>query len=68
MTIAEVFSNPTVKEVAFEIRFPSLFYIERKIGDFQEKIIKEFHKSSLIYRQPMLLAGGSPAAKINPPS
>ena len=27
----EVFPNPTVKEVVFEIRFPSLFYMESRI-------------------------------------
>lgn len=42
----EVFKNPTVVEVAYEARFPPLFYINQKIGDFQLEIIDEFPKSS----------------------
>ena len=31
MAINEVFPNPTVKKVIFQIRFPNLFFIESKI-------------------------------------
>jgi hypothetical protein len=47
MVIKEIFPNPTVKQVIFQIRFPNLFYIENKIGDFQLKIMKEFPKSAI---------------------
>jgi uncharacterized protein (TIGR04255 family) len=42
----EVFRNPSVIEVDYEVRFPPLFYINQKIGDFQLEIIDEFPKSS----------------------
>lgn len=50
MAIDEVFPNPTVKRVAFEIRFPNLFMMENKIGDFQTKIMDEYPDSALIHR------------------
>ena len=53
MTNDEIFPNPTVKEVAFEIRFPNLFYIENKIGELQLKIMEEFPDSSLIFKAPI---------------
>lgn len=67
MVIREVFPNPTVKQVVFEIRFPSLFYIENKIGEFQIKIIKEFPNSNLLYRRHLLIADMGPKAKFEPP-
>ena len=56
MSINEVFPNPTVKQVIFQIRFPNLFYMENKIGDLQLKIMKEFPQSALILRRQILLA------------
>ena len=47
----EIFSNPTVKKVIFQIRFPNLFFIENKIGDFQLKIMGMFPESKLIFRR-----------------
>lgn len=35
-------------EVAFEARFPILFFIPKRLGEFQELIIEEFDKSSEI--------------------
>ena len=35
----------------FQITFPDLFYLENKIGNIQEKIMKDFPKSNLIYRR-----------------
>jgi uncharacterized protein (TIGR04255 family) len=67
MVIKEIFPNPTVKEVVFEIRFPSLFYIENKIGDFQIRIIEEFPNSNLLYRRQILFADLGPKAKFEPP-
>lgn len=48
MAITEVFSNPTVKTVIFQIRFPNLFFIENIIGDYQVKIMNYFKDSALI--------------------
>ena len=56
MTIDEVFSNPTVKQVLFQIRFPNLFYIESKIGEYQLKIMKRFPESSMAFRRNFLIA------------
>jgi uncharacterized protein (TIGR04255 family) len=42
----EVFSNPSVIEVDYEVRFTPLFYINQKIGDFQLEILDAFPKSS----------------------
>ena len=56
MVINEIFPNPTVKTVVFQIRYPNLFYIENKIGEIQLKLMKEFPESALLYRQRILLA------------
>lgn len=56
MPINEVFENPTVKQVIFQIRFPNLFYIESKIGDLQVEIMDLFPESSLSFQQPIVIA------------
>ena len=56
MTTSEVYPNPTVKEVVFEIQFPNLFFLESKIGDFQEKIMKDFSESSLLFEQKIVIS------------
>lgn len=56
MPINEVFPNPTVKQVIFQVRFPSLFYIESKIGDLQLRLIQSFPKTSLVFRQQVVIA------------
>lgn len=38
----EVFKYPTVKEVAFEVRFSEIFFMEKMIGDFQLEIMESF--------------------------
>ncbi len=55
MKINEVFPNPTVKQVIFQIRYPNLFFIENRIGDFQIKIMKEFPDSSFFVRRNMMV-------------
>lgn len=55
MAIDEVFSRPTVKQIIFQIRYPSLFYIENKIGDLQTRIMDVFSETSLSYRKRLLL-------------
>lgn len=56
MNIKEVFPNPTVKQVIFQIRFPNLFYMENKIGELQLKIMKEFPQSALLFRRQIVFA------------
>jgi len=64
VTTDEVYPNPTVREVHFEIRFPNLFFIEGKIGDFQLGIMKEFPQSKLLLRRHLVFADVGPEAKL----
>lgn len=66
MPINEIFPNPTVKQVIFQITFPNLFYLENRIGSIQERLMKEFPNSELIYRKKLLLANIGPELKIDP--
>jgi hypothetical protein len=65
MVINEVFPNPTVKQVIFQIRYPNLFYIENKIGDFQLKVMREFPESALIMKQRVIFAEFGPNVTID---
>lgn len=56
MAFTEVFPNPTVKEVIFQIRYPNLFFIENKIGDIQIKLMQEFPETSLLFRKQVVFA------------
>jgi len=56
MAITEVFPNPTVKQVSFEIRFPNLFFIESKIGELQIRIMDKFPESALLFQRQLLFA------------
>lgn len=67
MTIQEVFPNPTVQKVIFQIRFPNLFSMENMIGDYQLKIMNEFPDSKLIFQRNILIAQMGPEAKIEEP-
>jgi uncharacterized protein (TIGR04255 family) len=67
MAINEVFSNPTVKQVIFQIRFPNLFYIENKIGDLQLKIMKEFPISTLLFRKSLIFVEAGSETKLKTP-
>ena len=64
MVINEIFPNPTVKQVIFQIKFPNLLYIENRLGDFQLEIIDEFPKSSVIYKRQVLFADTGPGGKL----
>jgi uncharacterized protein (TIGR04255 family) len=55
----EVFATPLVKQVAFEIRFPNLFFIEGRIGDFQVQVMKDFPQSELVQRRSFMLLAGN---------
>jgi uncharacterized protein (TIGR04255 family) len=56
----EVFPNPTVENVIFQIKYPALMYIENKIGDFQLKIMDKFPESSEIYSRQFMFADIGP--------
>jgi len=64
MAIEEVYPNPTVKKVIFQIRFPNLFSMERLIGDYQVKIMAEFPKSALLVRRSVLIGDVGSRAQI----
>lgn len=64
MAIDEVFINPTVKQVVFQIIFPNLFYIENKIGEFQLEVMKEFPESTLLHRTQFAWADVGPQVKL----
>ena len=64
MTIDKIYPNPTVKQVIFQIKFPNLFYMEKKIGDLQVKIMEKFPQSSLLFRRQIVFADIGPGAKL----
>ena len=65
MAINEIFPNPTVKQVIFQIKFPNLFYLESKIGDFQTKILSAFPESALLFKKKIIFAELGPQGKID---
>lgn len=64
MPIQEIFPKPTVKQVIFQIRFPNLFYLESRIGEFQLKVMKEFPESALLFRRQVVFADVGPESKL----
>jgi uncharacterized protein (TIGR04255 family) len=64
MSSAEVFPNPLVKQVIFAIRFPNLFFLADRIGEFQIKVMKQFPKSSLLLRRPVVLTDEADTEKL----
>jgi uncharacterized protein (TIGR04255 family) len=64
MAINEIFLNPTVKQVVFQIRYPSLFFMENKIGELQLKIMRVFPESSLAFRRQVFFADVGPDVKV----
>ena len=62
MAITDVFLNPPVERVFLEIRFPSLFYLESRIGEFQLLVISNFPESKLLFqKQFKMITGASDA-------
>lgn len=55
----EVFLNPTVQQVVFQIRFPGLFFIENRLGDFQLAIMSQFPESELRLQRAVFIAQGT---------
>jgi len=68
----EIYARPTVNQVIFQIRFPNLFYIATKIGDFQLKIMERFPESKLLQQRGIVIAELGPEASLRdlpePPS
>lgn len=64
MAINEVFPNPTVQAVYFEIRYPNLFLIEHKIGDLQVQLLDLLPDSSMSFRRQFLVADVPPDASL----
>ena len=64
MAIDEVFPNPTVKHVIFQIRYPNLFFLESRIGDFQLGIMERFPESSLLVSRQVVFADIGPGASL----
>ncbi len=59
MAINEIFRNPAVKSVIFQIQYPNLFYIEKIIGDYQFEIMEKFPQSALILSKGLHITFGS---------
>jgi len=64
MSITEVFPNQTVKQVIFQIKFPALFFLEEKIGEYQVKVMKLFPNSSLLFRRHFMLTDVGPNVEL----
>lgn len=56
MAIDEVFPNPTVRRVVFQVRFPGLFSMENLVGEYQKLIIGRFPESKLMFARHLVLA------------
>lgn len=63
MAPKKLYSNPTVKTVVFQIRFPNLFFLESRVGDFQIQIMKEFPQSNLVLEQQFLISSNIAGAQ-----
>ena len=59
------FPNPLVKQIFFEIKFPNLFSVESKIGEFQLQIVEKFPDSSLLFQRQVVFANLGPEVKID---
>ncbi|MHC4089906.1 MAG: TIGR04255 family protein [Planctomycetota bacterium] len=59
MTIHEVFANPTVKKVIFQVRFPNLFSMDSLVGEYQRRIIERFPESKLLFSTHVVIARGN---------
>lgn len=47
-----------------QVKFPNLFYIENRMGDFQVRIMKEFPESALLFRRSVMLADIGPEGRL----
>lgn len=53
--MCEIYQNPTVKQVIFQIKFPNLLYIEKSIGDIQIKIMNDYPESAEIIQKTFMM-------------
>ena len=60
MPIDEIFPHPLVKQVIFQVRFPNLFFLESRIGEFQVGVMAEFPESALVLQRHFVIAHGDP--------
>ncbi len=56
MAIDEVFPNPTVKKVIFQVHFPNLFSMESLVGEYQRRIMERFPESKLKFSRHLVIA------------
>jgi len=63
----EVFANPTVDKVIFQVRFPNLFYIESAIGEYQQRIMDRFPTSHMMVKRNFFMASVSQAVEEEEP-
>ncbi len=54
----EIFPNAPLREVAYEVTFPTLFSIPQDIGAFQIRIMDDFPNSSLLTTTPLIIENG----------
>ena len=59
MAITEVFPNPTVKRVIFQIRFPHFFSMESLVGQYQLDILDRFPESDLLFQKQIVFVAGA---------
>ena len=64
MPIDEIFENPTVKKVIFQIRYPNLFYIEDKIGEIQFALMEKLPNTSYHTKRQIVIADIGPGKKL----
>lgn len=65
MGTSELFPNPTVKQVIFQVRFPNLFFLESRIGDIQLAVMERFPQSQLIVQRSVLIADVGPEVAVD---
>ena len=56
----EVFPKAPLAGVAYEVRFPSLFYLPEVIGKFQIEIMDDFPEASQLFETKVPIEGGVP--------
>jgi uncharacterized protein (TIGR04255 family) len=52
----ELFVNPTVSHVIYQVRYPNLFFLESRIGELQEEIMRKFPESQLQVHRKVMIA------------
>jgi len=55
METYELFKKPTVEKVIFQIKFPNLFFLESRIGEYQPKVMHVFTESNMLIQNEFLI-------------